>query len=348
MARFDLHGRMSPAGLALFALLADSPSAGAQDLLWLRDGPDTRTRRFVGWLSPGPDIDGDGVGEVLASDMFYDANRGAVFVYSGVDGCFLERLDGADSGALFGTRHALIPDRNGDGVDDLIVGAMGDSSAINDSGRVYLYSGATRQVIHAFDPILNQDCLFNGILFPDWNGDGVEDFVVAAPCYPDPAPPYNIGYVRVHSGVDYSELWYGYGAGTGYRLGTAIACAGDTNGDGVADLLAARQEVAATVVAKRTSTAVSRTKSCTHCAVRVRSSDRSARRLLHRATWTATGVPMSWSRPTVRTWEARTVTVRSTSTPERPAMSSTVGRGSASTRASDSASTLWATSTGTD
>ena len=231
------QGRRS-IGRSLLAGLVLAPSAAAQELLWYRDGPDTRTRNFVGWVGPGPDLDGDGVGEVLASDMFYDTNRGAVFVYSGVDGELIERIDGADPNALFGNHHTLIPDRDGDGVDDIIVGAQGDSSIINESGRVYLYSGATRTVIHAFDPILNQDCLRSGILFPDWDGDGVEDYIVSAPCYPDPAPPYNIGYIRVHSGVDYAELWYGYGAGTGYYLGTDIACAGDTDGDGVADLLA--------------------------------------------------------------------------------------------------------------
>ena len=210
----------------------------SQELLWFREGPDSRAQLFAEWVGPGPDFDGDGVGDVLAGDSRFDPNWGGLFLFSGVDGGPIDLMLGADSNAKFGFRHSLVPDRDGDGVDEFLVGASNDSSAINQSGRVYLYSGATRQVMHVFDPILNQDCLNKGILFPDWNGDGVEDYVVAAPCYPDPAPPYNIGYIRVHSGADYSELWYGYGAGTGYFLGADIACAGDTDGDGVADLLA--------------------------------------------------------------------------------------------------------------
>ncbi|MDH5493953.1 MAG: integrin alpha, partial [Myxococcales bacterium] len=91
------------------------------------------------------DLDGDGYSELVVGAPFHDAsgsNAGAAFVYSSKTGAKLHSFLGAAAGDEFGSALAAVPDLNGDGFQDLIVGApRADGVTGIDSGRAYVYSG---------------------------------------------------------------------------------------------------------------------------------------------------------------------------------------------------------------
>lgn len=99
----------------------------------------------------GGDIDGDGLAELLVGANYastVEAQGGAVFlVYGGplegtssVDAADAV-LYGAHEGDQFGQSVSIAPDVNGDGLDELLAGAVYEDTAGNGSGAVYLFLG---------------------------------------------------------------------------------------------------------------------------------------------------------------------------------------------------------------
>ena len=70
------------------------------------------------------DVNGDGFADFLIGDPG-DGISGSAQVFSGSDGSVLQRLTGAAAGDRFGTSASGVADINGDGFDDIIVGALG-------------------------------------------------------------------------------------------------------------------------------------------------------------------------------------------------------------------------------
>jgi hypothetical protein len=85
----------------------------------------------------------------------------------------------------FGHAVAGVPDLDGDGHDDVIVGAPGENPAgFSEAGRVYIFSGATGDIIRATSsPNDEADGHFGWAVagLPDVNGDGLGDYLVGAP-----------------------------------------------------------------------------------------------------------------------------------------------------------------------
>src|SRR5690349_5343502 len=82
------------------------------------------------------DVNGDGVHDIIsgAPGSTPDA-PGAAIVYSGATGHVLARLHGHSPGSNFGAAVAGIGDVNGDGRDDLLVGAPGSGQLGSAPGR---------------------------------------------------------------------------------------------------------------------------------------------------------------------------------------------------------------------
>jgi hypothetical protein len=86
---------------------------------------------------------------------------------------------------FFGTAVA-VGDANGDGHDDVLVGAPGRNASFNDQGQVYLFSGTAARnydshlVIALPRPEENAAFGKGLALVGDFNGDGFDDFVVGA------------------------------------------------------------------------------------------------------------------------------------------------------------------------
>ena len=130
------------------------------------------------------DIDGDGVRDVYASDWTNAAKgpaTGRVYVHSGRTGRRLLTLTGATKGEGFGTSPSSAGDVDGDGHDDLIVGAWQYSEVAESAGRAYLYSGKDGRLMRTFTCRTPGDTFgFDAVGLGDVDGDGTVDFLITS------------------------------------------------------------------------------------------------------------------------------------------------------------------------
>ena len=189
------------------------------------------------------DLDGDGLADLIVgvaeADPFGLPDAGTTLVISGSSGTPLHSLHGGAMGDKFGKAVANAGDVDGDGVNDLIVGApMRNVGVYTWAGSAYVYSGATGLLIHQFD-----GAAFGGFFGEsvagagDVDGDGLADLVVGA-WFTDPGGKPEAGSVFVYSGATGNLLHRFDGFAMGDRLGTSVAGAGDFDGDGSPDVVA--------------------------------------------------------------------------------------------------------------
>ena len=114
--------------------------------LWQADGA-------AGWrlgndaIGAG-DWNDDGRADVIAGAPAIGA--GQAVIYDGLNGDVIHTFFGENGGDQFGSRVFGAGDFDGDGSDDVIIGAPFHDSAGNNAGRAYVYSGADRSLIGRF------------------------------------------------------------------------------------------------------------------------------------------------------------------------------------------------------
>ena len=166
------------------------------------------------------------------------ADFGVITVHEGVTGTILQTLTGIDPGDELGISIADAGDVNMDGVNDLIGGAhLADTQGpFSNSGRVIVWSGADWSVIHSLNGHAAVDLFGSSVAgIGDINADGHADFVIGARLADDGG--IDSGAARVYSGIDATELFVFPGGAAGAELGTAVAGAGDFDGDGIGDIV---------------------------------------------------------------------------------------------------------------
>ena len=156
-------------------------------------------------------------------------------------GAFGPMIHSPDPGSnFFGQSLASTGDVNGDGKDDLIVGAQAYSSYL---GRAYVFMGSSGGV--SVTPswtftglIANGELGFAVSSAGDENHDGYADVLVGAPY--ESSGGTNAGAVRLFrgssTGLSTSPVWTWFGAPNS-NAGMALSPAGDVDGDGYADFL---------------------------------------------------------------------------------------------------------------
>lgn len=188
--------------------------------------------RFGVSVNGAGDVNGDGFDDIVVGADF----QGFVRVFSGIDGAVLFTAYGDQPGQLFGVSVDGAGDTNGDGLDDIVVGASNDDTNGNGSGAAHVLSGADGSTLFT----LRGDYLdqFGGSVSGagDVNGDGFGDIVVGAEGDDDGAG--NSGSASVFSGLDGSLLYRFDGVGFGSRFGHSVDGAGDVDGDGFDDVIA--------------------------------------------------------------------------------------------------------------
>ena len=176
------------------SLLAISSRVGVE--LWRKtSGPIPFSLNNAPFLSLEEDLDGDGVPEVAIGDPVWQ--NGIVRLYSGADGRMLwASRPGTVVG--FGWSLDLLPDLDGDGCSDLLVGEPGVTFAA--PSFVHVLSGRTGRTLRTFgswDPDV-QLGLVLAALPGSADSDPVPDFAVGLPRYPG-GPGGSAGRVEVRS-----------------------------------------------------------------------------------------------------------------------------------------------------
>ena len=198
-------------------------------VLWMVEEPGGIN---FGWaVADIPDVDGDGITDVITGDPFATGYAGMTAVLSGADGTELFRAAGA-AGGLESYGVSSVGDLDADGVSDVLSGAPG-------LDHVSVYSGATGAVLA---PFVGPAGTFFGAAVGsagDVDGDGVDDVVVGATSASASFPA--AGAVFVMSGATRAELWHLDGEAAGDAMGAGTGFLGDVTGDGVPDVAVGAQ-----------------------------------------------------------------------------------------------------------
>jgi hypothetical protein len=188
------------------------------------------------------DVNGDGVPDVLAGSPYAAPNgissAGAAVVHSGLDGSVIHQINGVVAEQRLGFSVSAVADTNGDGVGDYLVAAPGPVlSTTPIYGTVYLYSGATGSLLQEFvAPVPNAYFGSSVAGAGDVNADGFGDIIIGM-SGAEVNLLHDAGSAFVYSGATGLLLHRLDGANANSLLGVAVGHAGDTNGDGFADLI---------------------------------------------------------------------------------------------------------------
>jgi hypothetical protein len=143
-----------------------------------------RDVEFGGWAMGGTDVDGDDRGDILVGARTPDRSVGRAYIFSGSSGALVRTFSGGEG---FGCSVSWVPDVNGDGLNDVIIGEYaGWSGSAGDPegrGKVYVYSSVSGGLLQTVvSPNQARDDGFGLIVcgMPDIDGDARGEVVVGA------------------------------------------------------------------------------------------------------------------------------------------------------------------------
>ncbi len=207
---------------------------------------------LFGWsVSGAGDVNGDGFDDVIVGARWFDngqVDEGRAYLYLGSAGGPALAADWTaesnQAGAEFGIDVSRAGDVNGDGFDDVLVGASGFDNGQVDEGRAYLYLGS------ASGPLLvpnwtaesdQDDASFGNSVSAagDVNGDGFDDMIIGAWEFDNGQVGEGRAYIFLGSasGPSLNPDWTAESNQSGAYLGGSVAGAGDVDADGFDDVI---------------------------------------------------------------------------------------------------------------
>jgi uncharacterized repeat protein (TIGR01451 family) len=248
---------------AVTLLAADTPSSAITVTGIRIDNPAPQEDAWFGFAVAGlNDVNADGTADFAVGAP----GAGRVYVFSGSDQGVLHEIDDPDdltgtqcepsaadpSPCNFGYALADVGDVNGDGADDLAVGAPGQFGAVPlpcgivdpnepcpQEGRAFIFSGASGNLLVTLTPVGHVG--LKGVALAPLglvNGDATPDVALVASGNPFGAG----GLVAAFSGADGSVLWTRPPLPTNVGIpgltSAPMAAVKDLTGDGVSDLVA--------------------------------------------------------------------------------------------------------------
>lgn len=201
-------------------------------------------------ITGGMDLNGSGYRDIAVGARFSDlgaSNAGAVFIFFGGPSISTTPsliLKGEAADDWFGQSVAGAGDVNGDGYDDLVVGAPYNDDVGNAAGKAYVFFGG--QNMNDQPDVMLYGAATNHAHFGwsvsgtgDVNGDGYGDVIVGARMH-GTGPLQATGRAYIYHGAaqmnstadviidgEFPHDWFG----------ESVSGAGDVNGDGYADII---------------------------------------------------------------------------------------------------------------
>ena len=237
---------------AAFLYLGGPGGLSAQPA-WVMEG-DQAGGTFGACAQRAGDVNGDGYDDVIIGAWLYDdgqTDEGKAFVYLGSDSGLARTPvwtgESDTPGAVYGYFCTTAGDLNGDGYDDIVVGARRYSSGgLSRRGRVYVYYGSPTGPSPTPDWVrdgekANDEYGNSPATAGDVNGDGYDDLLVNAFRYDDPTGAADVGaaylFLGSPAGLGTSPAWSKVGDQASTYYGYHVDTAGDVNGDGYGDVL---------------------------------------------------------------------------------------------------------------
>ncbi|MFK5956243.1 MAG: FG-GAP-like repeat-containing protein [Planctomycetota bacterium] len=205
-------------------------------LLYQWVGPSLASN-FGNSVDSAGDVNGDGVDDIVIgasrADIRNREETGSAFVYSGLDGTLIYSWNGIKQNDEFGTSVAGVGDLNHDGFDEVMVGAPNAEGPFA-YGTAYLFSGATGFLAGKFETTNSYNTHLGASVSSagDLNQDGTPDILIGDYLY-----GASVGRVYAYSGTDGTLIQFWDGDNYQGFFGARIAAVGDTNGDGLDDIV---------------------------------------------------------------------------------------------------------------
>ena len=222
---------------------------------WYVDPTDQANAYFGASVSAAGDVNADGYADIIVGAYGYDTlevDNGLAFVYLGSNtGMTYQAIQLIPSieqaGAQFGFSVSTAGDVNGDGLSDVIIGAVGYDGEQSDEGRAYVFYGSFTGVSDLPDWVLDPtdensaQFGFSVSTAGDMNNDGFSEIIVGAP-YKNMGGKTSQGAAYLYrgsgAGLETSQWWVGYPTMQDQaHFGYSVSNAGDVNNDGYADII---------------------------------------------------------------------------------------------------------------
>jgi len=232
--------------LALFLALGRHPHSPAFAPLsafpdWIATG-ESEASNFGYSVRAAGDVNGDGYADLVVGADRYKQWTGRTYVYlgsaSGLSSTPVFVATGEGGNNHFGYAVDTAGDVNGDGYDDIIVGAYHYQEF---TGRVYVYAGNARGL--SATPVMTITGEGPNTYFGrsvgaagDVNGDGYDDVIVGAQAYDSWTGRVYV-YAGSPDGLGATPIFTAGGEGPSNSFGRCVGTAGDVNGDGYSDVV---------------------------------------------------------------------------------------------------------------
>jgi hypothetical protein len=198
------------------------------------------------------DVNGDGYSDIIAGAPMFDktgTDDGVVLLYYGSPDLTITKanisFEGDQKEGYLGSSLASAGDVNGDGFDDVLIGARYYDNGQVDEGMCFLYYGSANGI----DPEngipieMNQaNATFEFSLSGagDVNGDGYDDIIIGARSYSMPGFQFSgaaFVFYGSPSGIQLATTNVVYIPKAAAGAGQSVSGAGDINGDGYDDVI---------------------------------------------------------------------------------------------------------------